>query len=222
MTRSTFIPSESIAACARWQFATVGADGVGQGGITDPEGMRRAHEEGYALGFESGRAEALAQCQAQMDAYIAAQHQEQAARFAGVLAAADAGLGLAQQDIARGTLEIACAIARQVLRQEIKTDPKTLEPVVREALGILLADGKTACVRLSPVDFGLLQASLAAELAGQPVQVVADASVAPGDCLVESAGAVVDGGVATRWSRAVASLGLEMPWQLSGELANAA
>jgi len=145
-----------------------------------------------------------------------------AARFARVLAAAEAGLANAQQDIARGTLEIACAIARQVLRQEIKTDPKTLEPVVREALGMLLADGKSASVRLSPVDFELLQAPLAAELAGQPVQVLADASVAPGDCLVESAGAVVDGGVATRWSRAVASLGLEMPWQEDEEATDAA
>lgn len=222
MTRSSFIPSESIAACARWQFATVGPEGVGQGGITDPEGLRSAHEEGYVLGLESGRAEALAQCQAQMDAYIASQAQEQAARFVGMLAAADAGLSLAQQDIARGTLEIACAIARQVLRQEIKFDPKTLEPVVREALGMLLADGKTACVRLSPIDHASLHASLAAELAGQPVQVVADASVAPGDCLIESAGAVVDGGVATRWSRAVASLGLETPWQLPEELVDAA
>jgi flagellar assembly protein FliH len=222
MTRSSFIPSESIAACARWQFATVGVEGVGQGGITDPEGLRRAHEEGLAMGFEAGRAEALAECQAQMNAYIASQGQENAARFASVLAAAEAGLAHAQQDIARGTLEIACAIARQVLRREIKTDPKTLEPVVREALGMLLADGKSASVRLSPVDFEVLQAPLAAELAGQPVQVLADASVAPGDCLIESAGAVVDGGVATRWSRAVASLGLEMPWHLEEEATDAA
>ena len=54
-------------------------------------------------------------------------------------ATAEAGLAEAQQDIARGTLEIACALARQVLRHEMATQPRALEPVVREALGLLMA-----------------------------------------------------------------------------------
>ncbi|VWX60296.1 Flagellar assembly protein FliH [Burkholderiales bacterium 8X] len=217
MARSSFIPAEQIAAVAHWQFATVGVEGVTQGGIADPEAIRRGHDEGYALGFAAGQAEALAQCQAQMDEYIATQARQDAERFAAVIAAAEAGLANAQQDIARGTLEIACALARQVLRHELATRPDSLQPVVHEALGMLMTDGKSACVRLSPADYDRVQAPLSAELAGQSVQLVADAKVAPGDCLIESAGAVVDGGVATRWSRAVASLGLEMPWNEESE-----
>ncbi|MBB1603995.1 FliH/SctL family protein [Variovorax sp. UMC13] len=211
--RGTFIPSEDIAGFSRWQFATVGPTGEPQGGIADPAALQEAQDQGFAEGHAAGRAEALAQARAEMDAYIATQGRDTAQRLAALLAAAEAGLAEAQQDIARGTLEIACALARQVLRHELATQPLALEPVVREAIELLRADGRSACVRLAPADFEALDAHLRAEFAGQAMSVVSDASVAPGDCRVESAGAVVDGGVATRWSRAVASLGLAMPWQ---------
>lgn len=213
MPRSTFIPSEQVARFARWQFAGVDADGVPQGGIEDPDSLREAYAQGHAEGREAGRAEAMAEARQQMDAYLAAQGAETARQLAALLAAAEAGLAEAQQDIARGTLDIACALARQVLRQELATRPDALQPVVREALGMLLVDGKSAAVRLSPADFDRLDAPLRAEFTGQAVHVIADAAVAPGDCLIESAGAVVDGSVAARWSRAVAALGLSVPWQ---------
>ncbi|MBU1357237.1 MAG: flagellar assembly protein FliH [Gammaproteobacteria bacterium] len=212
MARTSFIPSESIAACARWQFATVSPDGVEQGGIADPEALREAHRLGRAEGHAAGRAEAMAEARQRMDEYVAHQGREAAQRLAGLFAAAEEGLAAAQQDIARGTLEIACALARQVIRQELAGNPNALEPVVREALDLLLADGKSARVRLSHVDFDMLHAPLGEAFSAQAVTVTADAAVAPGDCLIESAGAVIDGGVAKRWSRAVASLGLELPW----------
>ena len=213
MARSgRLIANEHVAACSRWQFATVSAEGVVEGGIADPQALRGAHAQGHEVGYAAGRADALAEAQAQMNQYLATQGRDAAQRLAAQLASAEAGLAAAQQDIARGTLEIACALARQVLRHEFATNPNTLEPVLREALAVLLADGKSACVRLSHADYDMLAEPLAAEFAGQSVTVVADAAVAPGDCLVESAGAVVDGGVATRWSRAVASLGLALPW----------
>ena len=211
--RGTFIPSEDIAGFSRWQFATVGPTGEPQGGIADPAALQEAQDQGFAEGHAAGRAEALAQARAEMDAYIATQGHDTAQRLAALLAAAEAGLAEAQQDIARGTLEIACALARQVLRHEMATQPRALEPVVREALGLLMADGRNAAVRLSPIDFEALDAHLRAEFAGQAVSVVADPALAPGDCRVECAGAVIDGGMATRWARAVASLGLDMPWQ---------
>lgn len=207
------IASEHVAACARWQFATVGAEGVTEGGIADPQALREARARGHEEGYAAGRADALAECQAQMNDYIATQGRDAAQRLLSLFDAAEAGLAAAQQDIARGTLEVACALARQVLRHELATNPNALEPVLREALALLMADGKSARVRLSPADHDMLAEPLAAEFAGRSVTVLADAAVAPGDCLVESAGAVVDGGVATRWSRAVASLGLALPWE---------
>ncbi|MDB5879421.1 MAG: hypothetical protein JWQ41_2835 [Variovorax sp.] len=214
--RGSFIPSEDIAGYSAWQFGNVDPNAIQNdmsGGTTDPEALREAHARGLAEGHAAGREEAFAEAQAQMTTYFATHGQETAQRLASLLVKAEAGLADAQQDIARGTLEIACALARQVLRREMALDKTALVPVVREAIGMLQTDGKSACVRLAAPDFEALDAHLRAEFAGQPVTVVTDAGILPGDCRIDSAGAVVDGGVATRWSRAVASLGLSMPWQ---------
>lgn len=219
--KTALIPSEDIAGFSHWRFDRVGAPAPNAMPAEDAreiaaahqQALWQAHQDGLAEGRASGRAEAMAEAQAQLETYFATHGQETAARLAALLAGAESGLAQAQQDIARGTLEIACAVARQVLRHEMATQPRALEPVVREALGLLMADGRNAAVRLSPVDFESLDAHLRAEFAGQAVSIVADAALAPGDCRVESAGAVIDGGMATRWARAVASLGLDMPWQ---------
>lgn len=215
--RGAFIPSEDIAGYSAWQFGNVDPNAVigeSGGGTTDPEALAEAHARGVAEGHAAGREEAFREAQAQMEAYFATHGQDTARRLAALLAAAETGLADAQQDIARGTLEIACALARQVLRREMALDPLALVPVVHEAIGMLRADGRSASVRLAPADFEALDTHLRAEFAGRAVAVVADAGIDPGDCRVESAGAVVDGGVATRWSRAVASLGLAMPWHV--------
>lgn len=224
-SHTRLIASEDIAHVARWQFGAVGHGRTQpEGGISDPEALRAAHAQGHAEGFAAGRAQALAEAEAQHAIWRASEGQEAARRLVSLLQAAEAGLADAQQSIARGTLEIACALARQVLRHELATDPNALEPVVHEALSLLLADGRAATVRLAPVDFDLLDEALRTQFAGQPVSVLSDTAVQPGDCLVESAGAVVDGSVASRWSRAVASLGLAMPWreEINGEDGHAA
>jgi len=216
------IASEDIAHVARWQFGTVGPDtGEPECGISDPQALREAHAQGHGEGFAAGRAQALAEAEAQFAQYRANEGQEAARRLAALLQSAEAGLADAQQSIARGTLEIACALARQVLRHELATDPRALEPVVHEAVALLLADGRSATVRLSPLDFDVLGEALrdqfggqfGGQYGGQSVNVLPDAAVKPGDCFVDAAGAVVDGSVAMRWSRAVASLGLAMPWE---------
>lgn len=212
MSRGAFIRGEDVARFARWQFAAVGAEGNVLGGVVDPEAIEEARQQGRDEGYAAGRAAAQAEAREQMEAYQANEGLEAAQRVAALLASAEAQLAEVQQELARGTLEIACALARQVLRQEIATRPTVLEPVVREALAMLAVDGKASAVRLSPTDFEMMGVALRAEFEGQPVSVVADAGIAPGDCLVESAGTVIDGGVATRWSRAVAALGLAMPW----------
>ncbi len=213
MTRSAFIPGERVARFARWQFAAVGSEGDVLGGVVDPEAIEEARQQGRAEGYAAGRADAQAEALAQMQAYQENEGREAAERVAALLARAEAQLAEVQQELARGTLEIACALARQVLRQEIATRPAVLEPVVREALAVLAVEGKSSAVRLSPQDFDMLGQALRAEFEGQPVSVIVDSGLAPGDCLVESAGTVIDGSMATRWSRAVASLGLAMPWQ---------
>ena len=114
-------------------------------------------------------------------------------------------------------LELACELARQVLRRELTVNPQALLPVLREALGLLLADGKNAVVRLNAVDRDALAPTLETEFASLSLTLVADEAIAPGGCLVESAGTVVDATLPKRWARAVADLGVSLGWEQADE-----
>ena len=168
--------------------------------------------DAYAEGFAQGQAQTALEWQRRMDEYIAHQGQEAAQRLQSVLQTLDASLIDMQQQMAQQVLELACDIARQVVRQELSVNPNALLPVVREAVGMLVTEGRPATVRLNPVDMEAMAEPLREEVNAPGVQWMADAAVPAGGCLVESAGTVVDGSVDKRWQRAIASLGLQSPW----------
>ena len=100
-----------------------------------------------------------------------------------------------------------------MVRRELTNQPQALLPVVREALDMLVNEGRVATVRLHPHDLSAVENHLRGTYAQGRVQWQADPAVAPGDCLVESAGTVIDGSMEKRWRRAVAALGLVSSWQ---------
>ena len=140
-----------------------------------------------------------------------------ARRLAALFASTSLQLQQSEQAIAQGVLELACELARQVLRQELSVNPNVLLPVVREALSLLLTDSKSAVVRMNPLDLEVLEEPLRAEFSSLSLTLLADARVDRGGCLVESAGTVVDATVEKRWIRATATLGLSVPWQESDD-----
>jgi len=101
---------------------------------------------------------------------------------------------------------------------ELSANPNALLPVVREALGVLASDSKAAVVRMNPLDIDVLAEGLRQEFAGLSLTVLTDGTITRGGCLVESAGTVVDGTLEKRWTRAVASLGLESSWEVPDDV----
>ena len=167
-------------------------------------------------GLEQGRAEAAAEWQQHLDDYVAGAGREAAGRLEAATQQLDASLAAMQQHMAQDVLQLACALARQVVRQELRTNPQALQPVVAEALDMLVADGRPATVRLHPDDHAQVGAALRDAFAGKSLQWLPDADVAPGGCRVEAAGAVVDGSLEKRWQRAVAALGVGSAGTLNG------
>ena len=228
-TYARFIPSEEVGDFTQWKFGAVdGSD------LIEPEPEpeveipvevdeaaqqalnQQACDDAYAEGFAQGQAQTALEWQQRMDAYIAQQGREMAQRLQGVVQTLDANLIDMQQDMAQQLLELACDIARQVVRQELSVNPSALQPVVREAVGMLVTEGRPALVRLHPDDMEAMAQPLREEMDSPGVQWMADASVPPGGCLVESAGTVVDGSLDKRWQRAIAALGLQSPWDEEG------
>lgn len=218
---SRFIPGEEIDAVAQWRFGAVDAAAM----LLEEQARTRIQEEqaetfrqeGYAQGFADGsvqgHGQAMLEAQEQVNAFLNNQGQDIARQLATLVESAHAQLDAAEQVAARGMLDLACELARQVLRHEISTNPNALLPVIREALTPLIADSKSAVLKLHPLDMDMLQDVLRADYPNLPLTLLADASISRGGCLVQSAGTQIDGTLEKRWARAVGQLGLDLPWE---------
>ena len=230
-----FIPREEVGDVMRWEFGDVHDADVLRPLVAQPQVLaaeplpvpvvdaaeqqallQQAHDEGHARGLAEGRDQARLAAQQQLDDYVAGQGHEAAGRLAAVAAALEASLAGMQQAMAQEVLQLACDIARQVVRREVVGNPQAMLPVVREALAMLAAENRPATVRLHPADWAALEKPLREEFPAARIEWQPDAAVQAGDCLVESAGMVIDGTLDKRWRRAIAALGLTAAWREGG------
>ncbi|HEX4381974.1 MAG TPA: FliH/SctL family protein [Myxococcales bacterium] len=99
------------------------------------------------------------------------------------------------------TLEIAFQIARRILEQELRTGPDALFALVRSAVR-RAGDVRRVLIRVAPQDVQALEGE-AGKTALQTmtvarVEIVGDATLTPGDVIVESAEARIDGRLGSR------------------------
>jgi flagellar assembly protein FliH len=174
----------------------------------------RARQIGFADGYAQGHAQATLEGQRQISEYIETQGQDASRHYLQLFESSHAQIDESQQVMAKGVLELACELARQVLRHELSSNPNALQPVIRDALGVLATDCKAALVRLNPLDLDVLEDVLRQEFSGLSLTLLGDANITRGGCLVEAAGTVVDGTIEKRWGRTVAKLGLESAWEV--------
>lgn len=227
MTRqqSRFIASDDIGAVVGWDFspvdqasvrfaAKVKAQEEAETQVHDQQVRQAGFTEGFADGYAQGHAQATLEGQRQISEFIETQGQDAAQRYLQLFESTNTQLDASQQVMAQGVLELACELARQVLRHELSSNPNALQPVIREALSVLATDCKAALVRLNPLDLDVLEDVLRQEFATLSLSLLADSNITRGGCLVEAAGTVVDGTMEKRWSRTVAKLGLESSWEV--------
>ena len=236
-----FVPREELGEVRPWEFGSVNGPGIGLLGPLLPEAvaaplpeplpealpgieldehealLQQAHEQAYAQGLAQGQAQGQEserlQWQQRMDDYVAGQGREVAEQLAQLTQAFEASLSGLQQSMAQELLQLACDLARQVLRTEIQVNRQALLPVVREALSMLVGENRPATVRLNPEDWSQLEPALREQHASPRIEWLPDAAVQPGECQVESAGMAVDGSLDKRWQRAIAALGLTDAWR---------
>lgn len=223
-TPSRFISGENLGSVSEWNFGAVDQASVrfaaklkAQELAEEQSKEKIAREagfaDGYAQGYAQGHAHATLEGQRQIGAYINTQGQEAARTFGQIFESVQIQIAESEQVMAKGILELACELARHVLRHEFASNPNVLQPVIREALGLIAADCKAAVVRMNSLDIDVFSDVLQQEFPNLALTLVADQSMMRGGCLVEAAGTVVDGTVQRRWARAVASLGLESEWE---------
>jgi len=218
---SRFIPREEIDGVAAWHFSAVdgsddlpkaaSVDGSASEGVTS-EVLQEARQQSYAEGFARGHDAGGQEVRDALEATVRKTAEETAVRMAQLLHNTRDHLKKSEDQISRHILELACDLARQVVRQELKSDPAHLKPVITEALAQLVDDGQPATVRLNPGDLAMMKGALQENMGNHPAEFVADAAISPGGCLIESATMTVDATIEKRWSRAVGNLGMEAAW----------
>lgn len=213
-----FIPSEEVVEVAAWEFAPVdgspAASKAAASEATPPppsnELLEEAKQQAYNQGFDDGRHAGAQEARKALEPLMQQELRQLAQRLSGMVEHAHADMTRLEDTLAAQMLELACDLARQVVRTELATPQDSLRQVVHEALTLAIEDGRPATVKVHPDDAEWLQAGW--NEAQPNVRLVTDDAITPGGCRVESAQGSVDATVEKRWARAVANLGLNTPW----------
>ncbi len=161
----------------------------------DPAAIRElARKEGFAQGHAEG---------------IAAGHAELAQRAALLTRVLDSlarPLQAMDHRFEEEVLALVTAIARQLVRRELHTDPSHVVSIIREGLEALPAGAVGVRVRLHPQDAELVRELLQPDEAGRAWQIEPDPLMERGGCRIVSETAQIDGRLDTRLARVVATM----------------
>jgi flagellar assembly protein FliH len=174
--------------------------------------LQTARELAWADGYAQGRDAGIREVQEASAAALREATEAQAVRMGELFHGMADQLLASEQKISRQLLELACDIARQVVRQELQVNTRQLRTVIGEALEMIVDDGMPTTVRMHPDDLALMKDALLETLGENAPEFQADPSLTPGGCIVQSSTMAVDATVEKRWARAVGNLGLSVDW----------
>ncbi len=220
-----FIPREEVQAVSPWEFqsmdgkppksAVVAAPAV-EAPPPPPElpapDLDLIRQQAYDEGFEQGRLAGATATREALDAPLRRTAEDAAHRLSLLLQNAAAELQRADEQLAEHLLQLACDVARQVVRRELEQPQEVLKAVIHEALAQTVDDHLQRTVKLNPIDLALMQNHLTDLVADGKVVFVAQDNLSAGGCVVETPACKVDASIEKRWTRAVANLGLKTEW----------
>jgi len=165
-----------------------------------------ARSEGYQAGFEEGR---LAGEASQAEANAQALE-----RFSALVGNLQLALAQMDQTIADQVLDLALEVASQVIRGTITARSETLLPVIREAIAALPLHHSHIMLYLNPVDAAMVREQIGEQLTQTGTQIVDDAEITEGGCIVKTGTSEIDATLETRWKRVLDAIGSEpREWQ---------
>lgn len=173
-----------------------------------------ARQAGYQDGYRDGLV-ALDNFKQSFSAQMAGQLGQLVASF-------DEQMCLLEQDMARSVAHAAVLLARQVLRHELDTQPEHVVPLAQEAVNAVLLSARHIVVRVHPDDHAFVAQGASEALNARQARLLPDPAVHRGGCAIDSDVGAIDATIETRWARAAATLGSEVPWEDDAAAAPAA
>jgi flagellar assembly protein FliH len=206
MTVSTKIISGDAAVdCSAWVLPDVsdqrgsGASGRGPGsGLLTAKQLeaiqKQAYEEGFAQGHKDGSDAGQTQIQTRV---------RRLDQLMTTLATPFAEL---DQRVEQELVTLAMAVARQLVRREIKTDPGQIVAVVREALSALPIASQNVRLHMHPEDAALVRAALSLTEGEHAWRIIEDGLQNRGGCQLVTDTSRIDAGVETRLAAIIATV----------------
>jgi flagellar assembly protein FliH len=154
------------------------------GGLADlqAEAHKEAFEQGLGEGREAGRAEVRAQVE----------------RLSGMFYDLAKPFEELDVEVERELLTLAMALARQIVRRELKTDPTQIIGIIREAIAALPVAAREVRVHLHPEDAAVVREHLAPTESERAWAIIEDPVMARGGCQITSATSRIDARLETR------------------------
>jgi len=165
---------------------------VTAGSIADlqAEAYREAYEEGLRQGMAAGEEKLRLEVH-KLDGML----QDLARPFAEL-----------DRQVEQELLMLAVALARQIVRRELKADPSQIIGVIRDAIAALPVAARDVRVRMHPEDAAVVRLHLAPTESERAWQIVEDPVMARGGCEVVSANSRVDARIETRFGALLSEL----------------
>jgi len=201
MPSSNVIRKEHLSAWERWELDSLAAPP-----------SRADAERAAAEALAGARAQAVAQGQAEGYAFGRAAAAAEQTRLAALADALTHSVAEHEQRLVDEVLDLALLLARQMVGEALSVRREFLLPVVSAALRQLPQTTQRVDIVVHPSDLSVVKDYIATEPLGERCRFIANPTVAPGGCRLETEQCEVDATVGSRWKRLLASLGRTGEW----------
>jgi flagellar assembly protein FliH len=167
--------------------------------------LHSARQSGYQDGYRDGMAA--------LDAFKQSFAKQISAQVGALVTSFDADLQSLERDMADSLARTAVELARQVVRNELRTHPELIAKVAHDTVEALLISARHVRMRVHPDDLPLVLDGAGEELRARETQVIPDLSIARGGCKVDADICSVDATLPARWQAAVSTIGQASVWE---------
>ena len=210
MSSSPLIPREQLSAYQRWEMHSFEATGVpGDYAVPTRKADRRAednakleiaqreaHASGHAEGLREGRRQSL----------------DDARHLRDLMADVTRQTREVNQQLADDLLRLSLELARQMVRRALVVHPEMIVPLVKDALAQLSNTTTPLSLTLHPDDAAVVRTHLAETIDNGHWNLIEDAAMQRGGCLLQTASSHLDATLGARWQQLTAKLGLDDAW----------
>ena len=162
---------------------------------------KKAFEEAFAEGREAGLAAARAEMKTHQDRLNA-----QVAAIAAVFDKLSKPLEDMDTEVGEQLARLATAIAKQVIRRELRMDPAQVIAVMRETVSLLPASARQVRIHVHPEDAAVIRECLAAPGGDRAWSLLEDPVMTRGGCLVTTDTAQIDARLESRIAAVASSM----------------